>query len=540
MPNLIKRGLNGLQSAGKAIKDSLFGGDNYTSLGIASFQPAVEGSGFRKAEETFLSLGDRTSLGFSTYAGSDRPDAQVDRWEREIVEPEARKAEFRRTEQMLADDPMLSTALDEISDGALGDDFEYVWLYDLANETEEQKRGREALLLGKSLYDDQLPTWGREWLAYGDGYYQIVADENDELVNIKSMPVFGMERLSDHTDEFPDPKKAYKQRGTLSREEYTYFSDFKLTHARYRRRTGDRYGRSKLFPSRQSSRDSVIGHADLRQRRKRSTAIATYLPEDADGNPLVGKSKEQFEFGDPGDPKSALPEVRAQRGDLEAVETDYPYRMVNGGNFRLEAPDLSLGEVRDLQALTDRSLAPLRYPRALITGDVTTYATADKLISQVFAVERVFQKDVENHIIRELNRRILLLYRVNAKSLPYKINWGAKYTQTEAKDNANLAILLSAQGKLNEETLIEICCEQWGRKDAAKILQKNREARARGELAGPSQPLLTNDPRKTLAQQPETTDKKQKAVVWSDEERNKLAEISDQDLQDAQDFSVIN
>lgn len=528
-----------LSQFAQSIRDSFLGGE-FASIKLSEnnrnqFSPVEVPPAFRRAEDTFLRISLARSLGQSTYLGTDRPSPKIDEWQREFIEPEARKALFRQIEQLVTDDPMLSAGLTKLGDFVAGKPPKRVYKTPEDQMNPRQITGRDALELSTKLCAGKDAVWAKELFEFGDLYQQIVASNADVLTAIKSMHVATMERLSDHTDEFPDPNRAYRQRDTVNREIEAYFSDFQIVHSRWDKGTGDRYGRSMIFPSRQCSQDSVKGYAELIIRRFRSLPISTYEFKDGDNHPLMGKALQRAVYGEQGKPSTALPEIRAQQGDLEAMLTPFAYRAVNGGSYKIDSPDVKLGQVDDLNALTDRALAVLGYARALINGDVANYATAGALLEIFYELVSRLQGKYELIAIRPRDERVLLLYGILPEELEYEYEWATSYTTEKTKFICDTTLKMHQQGLLNPDTANEIILPHLGRKDIEVILEKNKIARATGLMNNPNKAQETG----AGSAQPsgngndQLTEKKNKGIAWTEHELDQLSAVSEQDLEDS-------
>jgi hypothetical protein len=459
------------------LTDNLFGSSNaYLSLGLSNSQVSQnKGARFAQAEEVLNYFGKSEYLTNTTYVGSGVASKRFFEYEQDFVTPEARKAFFIQLEKIRNDDPMINAGLYVLAQGAVADGFTFS--FDNKNLTTNEKIAKTAMEQAQKLMNPVLGDWAENFIFFGDSYIQIISDKKDRLVGFEEMPVPGFERLSDHTDSFPDPQKAYRQRDAISRETYAYFSDFQVVNGRYRKRNGSPNGSSILFPVRQASIDAIKGYAGLEKIRKRMMPIPTYAPVDGEGNPLVGEALRRFKYGNPGDPSSALPEVRAERGDLSGVETDYPYRIANGGAFTVSNIDVKLGETKDLQSLVDRSLAVLGTPRGILTGDVVNYATLNALLKHLYSVERTLSRTFEYQVVRPIIDRVLLLAGILPETISYQINWGQKYTPQELTENAQLAINAGKEGYLDKQTVTETIVEALGRKDAKEVLERLEKER---------------------------------------------------------------
>lgn len=454
------------------LTDAIFNRQSVTTLGLSAndVNPPVKGAMFARAEDVYATMHSPT---VSTYTGSQVPSVYQFNVEKPFSTFESLKAINNQIRQLCNDDPMLDTGLYILTYGAAQDGFSLSYETEESEEDEEQSRAREKM---KEAYNQMAPylgAWLLTFCKFGNIPIQVVADENDTLIKYEQMPVDSIERNSDDTDNFPNPLEAYTYRDALTRKENPKkLSHFQLVYGRYRREDGNPYGRSMIFPARQSSNDAIKGYGQLIKFRSRAMPIATYKPLDGEGNPLVGEALKRFKEGQPGRPETALPEIQAQRGNTEAVEGWYSYRVVNGGDFKLESPNIPLGETRDLAALVDRELAVFTVPRGLITGDVVNFATLNALLKHLYAMQRILCRLFEQEVIRPLFERALLLAGILPEKINYEIDWGQSLTVEELQFNAKLALDAHQQEVIDTLTTIEILCQAFGRKDAQKIYDR--------------------------------------------------------------------
>ncbi|MFY9225098.1 MAG: hypothetical protein WAQ98_20660 [Blastocatellia bacterium] len=454
------------------LTDAIFNRQSVTTLGLSAndVNPPVKGAMFARAEDVYASM---HSTVVSTYTGSQVPSVYQFNTEKPFSTFESLKAINNQIRQLCNDDPMLDTGLYILTYGAAQDGFSLSYETEEGEEDEEHAKAREKMKQAYKLMAPHLGAWLLSFCKAGNIPIQVVADENDNLIKYEQMPVDSIERNSDDTDNFPNPLEAYTYRDAVTRKENPIkLSDFQLVYGRYRREDGNPYGRSMIFPARQSSNDAIRGYGQLKKLRDRIMPIATYKPLDGEGNPLVGEALRRFRDGQPGRPETALPEIQAQRGNTEAVDGWYPYRLVNGGDFKLESANVPLGEVRDLATLVDRELAVFTVPRGLITGDVVNFATLNALLKHLYAMQRILCRLFEQEVIRPLFDRALLLAGILPEKISYEIDWGQSLTVEELQFNARLALDARLQGDLDRLTTIEILCQAFGRKDAQKIYDR--------------------------------------------------------------------
>jgi hypothetical protein len=99
--------------------------------------------------------------------------------------------------------------------------------------------------------------WGRGLALEGDLFVQhVVADTptGKELVQAVAMPSIGMERLTDDADNFINPSAAFEQIDSMTFETVAQFPSSLMTHCRWNKVNGDRYGTSEICTVRRAIR----------------------------------------------------------------------------------------------------------------------------------------------------------------------------------------------------------------------------------------------------------------------------------------------
>jgi hypothetical protein len=103
------------------------------------------------------------------------------------------------------------------------------------------------------LIKGKIKSWGVMTIVEGDLFTQGVVS-GKKLVKVIRMPAGSMERVTDDTDEFIDPMKAYAQVDTSTNEEVATFAEWQINHLRWNHIDGERYGESELIAVRRMRR----------------------------------------------------------------------------------------------------------------------------------------------------------------------------------------------------------------------------------------------------------------------------------------------
>lgn len=438
----------------------------------------------RRAVEAFRGQTRNVILERTTYKGTDVPSPAADYLEREWQSFENRKQLIAQIDQILIDDPFLLSGVQLLTHGSVSEGVVYNWKFDPAKANERQRVGMRELERVKEMLLPSFPTICEEWYIYGDHFNQIVTDrDTGKLISIDAMPVESMIRCSDEQDKFPYPERAYEQKDILNNTHIAYFSDFEIVHARYNKRSKDRYGRSGILTARQSSLHALRGYAQLIERRERShpKEVHTFA------KPLSPHQLLQYVNGIPGHPETALPQMRAKWGDVSAVKNPDAFTIANGGDVKIIQGDPRFNEIDDLLALVDRTLASVRVARGLISGDVINYATLNALWKQLFKVQQQIARMFEYHILRPINHRALLLVGVLPEEVQYECDWGSWQTPEDLQQNARISLAGTRAGIWPVRETVLAICRAVNRTDVDAVMAELQKEWNTGILLSPAQ-----------------------------------------------------
>ena len=112
----------------------------------------------------------------------------------------------------------------------------------------------------KTKRGNKLFPWAWGITVEGDLFTQMVVAPNSgmpsglEPIGCKRMPTVGMERLTDDSDEFQDPRRAYQQIDSVSNEVIATWPEALMCHTKWDAFDGDRYGTSELIAFRRQAR----------------------------------------------------------------------------------------------------------------------------------------------------------------------------------------------------------------------------------------------------------------------------------------------
>jgi hypothetical protein len=371
-------------------------------------------------------------------------------------------------DQLLVDDPLLLAALITLTH-AVGDGLT-VTVNDADKDNPQQLYD---VMIARKIFDNLqklldesgITGWAECFAAYGDTFIQLIVNEMREIVELRAMPTAGMERLSNYNDQFDKPEEAFFQRDVATWEPVPdpLFPEYLIVHGRYLKRPGDRYGRSLLISSRQSSNDAIDGYGTLAPRRRASHPKEVHRLADSDNYPMDDDIVADYE--------NNLPNNQVARG---IYPNPYQAIICNGAtSVELLEPNARFNEMGDLEALVERELAPLKVPRSLIGGSPTVnWATLDKQREELFAAQANFCRHFTNEVLKPIFRRALLLANIDPESISYSFDWGQRLTTEQLQGQSDVAMEAYDRGLYSRKSAIRTVLQYFGRTDVEEEIQQ--------------------------------------------------------------------
>jgi len=409
------------------------------------------------------------SLSFTTGGGSQRPSPRLDMVQRQWSEPHLRRAFCLEIDSLLVDDPLLLAALITLTH-SVGEDFS-VTILDV--DPKEDPQLYYDILIARRIFDNLkkliikggITGWAEAFYAYGDVFVQIILNAAREIVELRAMPTAGLERLSNYNDQFDNPIEAYFQRDVATWEAVPdpMFPDYLIVHGRYLKRPGDRYGRSGLIASRQSSRDAIDGYATLSPRRRMSHPKEVHILKDTDGQGFDDDVVKLYE--------QTLPGNLVKQG---IFPNPYQALICNGATeVKMLETNARFNEMGDLEGLVERELATLKVPRSLVGGSPTVnWATLDKQREELFAAQSIFCRHFTNEVLRPIFDRALLFAGINPDSIVYNFEWGQRLTTEQLQGQSDTAMEAYDIGLLSRKSAVRVVLQFFGRTDVEEEIKQ--------------------------------------------------------------------
>lgn len=285
------------------------------------------------------------------------------------------------------------------------------------------QRAQAALAGIQTLVNPKVESWARMLLVEGELFVQVVA-AGAEIVDVKRMPAAGMERITDDTDEFIDPARAFEQVDELTQQTVAPFALWQIVHERWNHVDGERYGEPELTSVRRMSRllrlmeDAQVVRRMTRAAMQRIWNIGTKESPAGEGDLDEFKAKNGFVEG------------RAEIYDPNNAAVDY-----FGLNETLSASVISADEhvsdIQDISKYENVYASGLPTPAALYNlgaSDVNRDVLEDQRAE--WLKQTVALSDAMSRVVRQICDRTLLLAGILPETVDYSIHFSESSIET--------------------------------------------------------------------------------------------------------------
>lgn len=178
--------------------------------------------------------------------------------------------------RMVRDDPRAEAVLDSVSRDLTRGGFS-VSIPQQANAGAARRVAAD--LIARLRLTSRLHAIVRETLRDGDGFYELAVSADGLIQDLSRKPTLEMRRLSDETDRFADPTRAYCWSDEiflslgLPPRDAVYFADWQMIHLRWAHDEQERYGRPMLASGRTAWLYAAEGERDTAVRRKTRSSM---------------------------------------------------------------------------------------------------------------------------------------------------------------------------------------------------------------------------------------------------------------------------
>lgn len=365
-----------------------------------------------------------------------RPSATVSRFTTENT----RRGMVLEARSMYEDDPRVDGSISTLARDAVGSGFD---LNIDGPRAEEAQTIADELLRRIDLFS-RVDDWTRLTARDGDSFLELVANAQGEIVGITRKPTLEMHRNSDDFDRFTDPMKAFywTDQPTPDPTNATWFAEWQIVHARYKRDEGSRYGKPLFASARTAYKRVKEGELDIAIRRK-TRAGMKYIHSLEDASETDVEAYKVRNRDALSDPFAAIADFFSNK------KTDI--KVVQG--------DANLAQIDDVLHHIDTMAIASPVPMELIGyGRNLNRDVLEQKKEQYDESITAVRKWIVTEIVKPLIERQWLLLGIWPDSLVWSVEWKGKKTPTAAAfgEIAKALVALKATGLFQDETLLRI------------------------------------------------------------------------------------
>lgn len=315
------------------------------------------------------------------------------------------------------------------------------------------KKAAEIAKAVEKIYNASLiQEWGKGLIIEGDLFIQHVVQTkggDKRLVQAVAMPSVGMERLTNDADQFvhEDGEPAFEQIDSMTFTTVAQFPASLMTHTRWSKVNGDRYGTSELCTARRVIRALELMEQAVMINRMVRAPIRRFHSVGSENNTGSAQEIQQYKA-----------ENLYYKGKLEAFNplttmVDY----VGNGNTKVETltGDPNIGRVEDLSYIQDVMMAALPTPGPFF-GLAIEFAKRDVLDDMRKLWVRSHTK-IQEAIAEPVKHGFELactLAGIDPASIDYSVQWlgGGLETPDEI---AEYLVVAKDGGIMSQKTAVE-------------------------------------------------------------------------------------
>lgn len=283
-----------------------------------------------------------------------------------------------------------------------------------------------------------LDDYARETLIEGDTFVEVGVNADLQIASISRKPTLHMQRNTDRTDRFTDPRRAFwydEQRLLATLEpppDAIWFAEWQIIHMRWNHRSKRKYGRPLFASATGAWKRMNEGELDIAVRRKTRAGMRYFhVIEGADTAGL-----EQYKENNKAaleNPYSGIADFFSNRpGSISAVQ----------GDARLAEIDDVVHHIETWWTASPVPMVLVGYGK-----DLNRDVLEQKLTQYERALESLTQW-LEDEFVRPLLEREWLLNGIYPDNLKYELVWRYKApsTSTDLKNVADAILRFKALG----------------------------------------------------------------------------------------------
>lgn len=390
--------------------------------------------------QNLFGIGQQAAQPVTLAAPPPRPSHLIERFSAAA----GRRAMVEDARKMYADDPRADGSISTMARDATKSGF----ALDIDGPRADEAETIANELIDRLDIETRLDDWARLTARDGDTFLELGAAANGDIVHVSRKPALEMHRNSDDYDRFQNPEQAFYWSDKIwiademPPQDATWFAEWQIIHARYKRDEGSRYGRPLFASARGSYKRLNEGEIDISIRRKTRAGMKFHhVLEDA-GEPEIEayklRNKEALD-----NPFAAVADFFTnKRGSITALQGD-----------------AHLSEIDDVLHHIDTWAISSPVPLELIGygRNINRDVLEQKKEQYDDAITGV-QGWLFSELIRPLIERQWLLRGILPDGLSWGVTWGKK-SRLRPQETAQVVqaiIGLRTSGLVRDETLLVI------------------------------------------------------------------------------------
>ncbi len=294
---------------------------------------------------------------------------------------------------------------------------------------------------------NRIDDWGRLTLRDGDTFLEVAANAQGRIVHASRKPTMEMHRWSDSFDQFKDPARAFFWTDSYLLDsqppkDATFFAEWQIVHARYKRDEGSRYGKPLFASARKPYKRMSEGELDIAIRRK-TRAGMKYVHSLEDANEADIQAYQTRNKAALTDPFAAVADFfSSKRTNIQSIQ----------GDARLAEIDDVLHHIDTWATASPVPLELIGYGRN-INRDVL-----EQKKEQYDDSLQGFRGWLTVEFIKPLVERQWLLAGIWPDGLNWSVDWktGKAPTATGVKDISQALVALRATGLFADDSLLRL------------------------------------------------------------------------------------
>ena len=332
----------------------------------------------------------------------------------------------------------------------------------------KSKKAQEiAKKIEKLFPETLLQEWGKGLIVEGDLFVQhIVTEENGikKVVGCKAVPSNITERLCDDADNFVNSDRAFEQIDSMTFESIASWNEALMTHVRWSKINGDRYGSSELTTARRSIRAIELMEQAVTINRMVRAPLRRLHSVGTEEN--TGSLQEVYNYK----AENGFATGKQEAYNPSTTMVDY----FGNGNTSIQtlAGDPNIGQVDDLKYLQNVFMASLPTPGPFFGLDIER-VSRDVLADMMRIWLRSFRKlhNSMNEVIKQAYELALIFEGIEPDTIEYSILW--KIPSLESPSEVVERLTMSKEcGGISQETLVSQMAQLYDTADISEEMEK--------------------------------------------------------------------